>query len=214
MVLALAPHRVVEDAQALQRLVERARAARGHLGERLGHFREALFGRRGAVAVRKLQHGRRGEDRVAEERDALRVALGAAARDAGLHLGDARKQAVADRGAEVGREVEHHALLAERRAGRAERGHLVLGVEVGDLLHGAEERDRLALHERGPLRLEHRDEAHAGARGVVGLRGDEHVQQRFPVMVPPELLLLLRKGAVEQRLDSLRHVFPLPPTPP
>ena len=80
-------------------------------------------------------------------------------------------------------------------------------MKVGNLLHGAEERNRLAFHERGLLRLEHRDETHAGARGVVGLRGDEHVQQRFPVMVPPELLLLLRERAVEQRFDSLRHLF-------
>ena len=111
-----------------------------------------------------------------------------------------------DRGAEVGGQVEDDALLAVRDALRLVGGDLGVGVEVGDLVDRAREGDRLALHERGGFGLEHFDEPHARARRVVHAVRDEAVQERLPVHVAAERLLLLAEGRVQQVLDSLRHV--------
>ena len=210
MVLALAPEAVVEDAQGLQGLVERTRAVRGDLSERGGDLREPLFRGGLAVAFDELQHGDGGEAGVREEENALVVPLGAGARKARVHLADAGEKAVVDRGAEVGGQVEDDALLAVRNALRLVGGDLGVGVEVGDLLDRAEERDRLALHKGWLLSLEHFDEAHARARRVVHAVCDEAVQQRLPVHVAAEFPLYFVESLIQQILDSVGHLAPCP----
>ena len=149
------------------------------------------------VAVDEAEDGLDGQRGVGEEGDALGVVLGAGAREAGLDLGEARVESGGDRRAEVRRQVEDDALLAESRAGGAARVHFRVAVEVGDLLHRAQEVEAFAVHERGRLGGEHLLEADAGAGLVVGLLGDEAVEERLPVDVAAKLRLLLVEGAIQ-----------------
>ena len=207
VVFALAPHRVVQNAQRLERLAEGSRAESRNAGERLRNVIEPARFRGGAVALRKLQHRLDGEDRVLEEVDARRVALGAGAGEAFAHLRETRVEAVADRGAEVGGEVEDDALLAERRAGGAARIHLGVGVQLGDLADRAREREALAVEERGRFALgaEHLLQADAGARLVGRPLLDEPRQERRPVGVATERVLLAGERVVEEGLDAGCH---------
>ena len=207
VVFALAPHRVVQDAKRLERLAEGARAKARHARERLRDVAEPASRRGGAVALYELQHRLDGEDRVLEEVDARRVALGAGAFEAAAHLREAGVEPVADRGAEVGGEVEDDALLAECRAGGAARVHLGVGVQVGDLVDRAREGDALAVEENGVLALgaEHLLQADAGARLVGRPLGNELRQERRPVGVAAERVLLAGERVVEEGLDAGCH---------
>ena len=207
MVLALTPHRVVEDAERLQCLAQRASAETRNARKRLGNVGEpALFGG-GSVALDEAKHGLDGEDRVFEELNALGIILGAAAGEARAHLGEAGVESVADGRREVGGEVEDDTLLAERGAGGATRGHLLLRVEVGDLANGAGKGDALAVEERGGLAFgaEHFLQADAGARLVGRALGDEARQKRRPVDVAAEAVLATVEGEVEQGLNAGCH---------
>ena len=205
MVLALAPQRVVEDAERLERLVERARALARHLRERRGDLGKAALLGGGAVALGEAEHRLDGEARVLEELDALSIAVRAALREARVDLVEARAESVADRRTEVGRQVEDDAFLAERGPLRAARVHLGVGVQVGDLLHGPEEGEALAVHKRGCLGLQHLLEADARTRLVADAFGHEAVEERLPVHVAAKLRLLPVERAVQQALDSLSH---------
>ena len=207
MVFALAPHRVVQDAQRLQRLAEGARAEARDAGERLRDVVEPARLRGGAVALDEAEHGLDRQDGVLEELDALRVVLGAGAGKAFAHLREARVEAVADRGAEVGGEIEDDALFAEGRARGAAGVHLFLRVQLGNLPDGSRERDALAVEEDGVLALgaEHLLQADACARLVGRALRDEPREQRRPVGVAPQRVLPAVEREIEELFDSRCH---------
>ena len=82
-------------------------------------------------------------------------------------------QPVADRRREVCRQVEDDALLAKCRSRCAARGHLLIRMQVGNLLHRPKERETLPVHKRGRLGLQHLLESDARARHVARAFGDE-----------------------------------------
>ena len=211
MVFALAPHRVVQDAERLERLAEGARTEARDAPERLGDVVEPASLGGGAVALDEAEHGLDRENGVFEEFDALRVSLGAGAGEAVAHLRETRVEAVADRGTEVGGEVEDDALLAERRAGGAAGVHLFLRVQLGDLADSSRERDSLAVEEYGVLALgaEHLLQPDAGARPVGRALRDEPREQRRPVGVAPQRVLPAVERVVEEPFDSRCHGFVL-----
>ena len=176
-----------------------------HLLQSRGDFAIPLLLSGETVAFGKLQNGFCGKDRILDKLDPLAVAFLAAPGKTRLQFGNPRIQPVAYGRSEIGRDVEHHALLAESRAGSAARLHLGIGMEIRYLPHRAKERKTLAVHECGSLRLQHLLETYARTCLVARPLGREAIQQRLPIDISTELRLFLVERPLQQTLDSLRH---------
>ena len=173
VVLALAPHRVVEDAKRLQRFVESTRTVQRNVRKRRGDVGKPSFLGFDAIAFYEVQNGLDGKTRVLEEIDSLGIALRAAFRETRIDFAEPCAKSVADRRREVCRQVEDDALLAKCRSRCAARGHLLIRMQVGNLLHRPKERETLPVHKRGRLGIQHLLESDARARHVARAFGDE-----------------------------------------
>ena len=151
MVFAFAPHRVVENAKRLQRLVESASAVQRNVRKRRGDIHEAAFLSFRAIALDEAKHRLYGKTRILEKLDALSVAVCAALRKASVDLCEPYAKSVAYRRRKVRRQVEDYALLAKSRACSAASVHLGVSVQIGNLPHRAQKSDALAIHELWPL---------------------------------------------------------------